>query len=209
MPEFNLVLDECLFLGRHTAIRRFFEAFELILRTPPNVRERIQTTSESRRVRSWGRSDAGTPVALNGGAPGMRMELIQPFINAADAVFAEALQVPTRAARITTLLRYSLRSARLKALALRHYSSEHSCCRVIPTRMIGAASFLNAEKHRVSREVDSLTSPVKPATVSPLTPPGRLPLFVYCFFLIAGRAHRSRPKHGFPGPRTVLRGHGG
>ena len=26
----------------------------------------------------------------------MRMELIQPFINAADAVFAEALQAPTR-----------------------------------------------------------------------------------------------------------------
>jgi hypothetical protein len=35
------------------------------------------------------------------------MELIQPFINAADAVFAEALQAPTRPARITTLLRYS------------------------------------------------------------------------------------------------------
>jgi len=26
----------------------------------------------------------------------MRMELIQPFINAADAVFAEALQGPTK-----------------------------------------------------------------------------------------------------------------
>jgi len=26
----------------------------------------------------------------------MRMELIQPFINAADAVFAESLQAPTK-----------------------------------------------------------------------------------------------------------------
>lgn len=31
----------------------------------------------------------------------MRMELIQPFINAADAVFAEALQAPTKIADLT------------------------------------------------------------------------------------------------------------
>ncbi len=31
----------------------------------------------------------------------MRMELIQPFINAADAVFAEALQAPTQIADLT------------------------------------------------------------------------------------------------------------
>jgi chemotaxis protein CheX len=31
----------------------------------------------------------------------MRMELIQPFINAADAVFAESLQAPTRIADLT------------------------------------------------------------------------------------------------------------
>ncbi|HKD51799.1 MAG TPA: hypothetical protein VKB90_13405, partial [Candidatus Acidoferrum sp.] len=31
----------------------------------------------------------------------MRMELIQPFINAADAVFAEALQAPTQIADLS------------------------------------------------------------------------------------------------------------
>jgi len=38
----------------------------------------------------------GAPVALAGRTPLMRMELIQPFINAADAVFAESLQAPTK-----------------------------------------------------------------------------------------------------------------
>src|SRR5215469_2468950 len=41
------------FRDQQTAILRSFEAFELILRTPPNVRERIQTTSESQRVRQY------------------------------------------------------------------------------------------------------------------------------------------------------------
>ena len=31
----------------------------------------------------------------------MRMELIQPFINAADAVFAESLQAPTKIVDLT------------------------------------------------------------------------------------------------------------
>ncbi|HKM82398.1 MAG TPA: hypothetical protein VJY15_15725, partial [Candidatus Acidoferrum sp.] len=31
----------------------------------------------------------------------MRMELIQPFINAADAVFAESLQAPTKIADLS------------------------------------------------------------------------------------------------------------
>src|SRR5215469_12126572 len=38
------------FRDQQTAILRSFEAFELILRTPPNVRERIQTTSGNRKV---------------------------------------------------------------------------------------------------------------------------------------------------------------
>src|SRR5215813_9488864 len=41
------------FRDQQTAILRSFEAFELILRTPPNVRERIQTTSGNRRVRQY------------------------------------------------------------------------------------------------------------------------------------------------------------
>src|SRR5215472_10574228 len=43
--------DGCRFRGQRTAIPPSFEAFEPILQTPQNVRERIQTTSESRRVR--------------------------------------------------------------------------------------------------------------------------------------------------------------
>ena len=39
---------------------------------------------------------AGAPVAFAGEQPRMRMELIQPFINAADAVFAELVQAPTK-----------------------------------------------------------------------------------------------------------------
>src|SRR5262245_33305064 len=35
------------------------------------------------------------------GADGMKMELIQPFINAADAVLAETLQCPTRMGDVT------------------------------------------------------------------------------------------------------------
>src|SRR5215472_98289 len=45
--------DGCRFPDRRTAIPLSFEAFEPALQTPRNVRERIQTTSESRRVHQY------------------------------------------------------------------------------------------------------------------------------------------------------------
>src|SRR5215472_16495083 len=45
--------DGCRFPDRRTPIPLSFEAFEPVLQTPRNVRERIQTTSESRRVRQY------------------------------------------------------------------------------------------------------------------------------------------------------------
>src|SRR5215472_1986196 len=45
--------DGCRFRGQRTAIPPSFGAFEPILQTPQNVRERIQTKSESRRVRQY------------------------------------------------------------------------------------------------------------------------------------------------------------
>ena len=52
----------------------------------------------------------------------MRMELIQPFINAADAVFAESLQAPTKSLifpwkKRPTGERVSLPSSRLKVIS--------------------------------------------------------------------------------------------
>src|SRR5215471_17729262 len=41
------------FRDQQTAIPQSSEGFEPILQTPPNVREHIQTTSESRRVRQY------------------------------------------------------------------------------------------------------------------------------------------------------------
>src|SRR5215468_3628763 len=43
--------DGCRFLDQRTAIPPSFGAFEPILQTPRNIQERIQTMSESRRVR--------------------------------------------------------------------------------------------------------------------------------------------------------------
>src|SRR5215470_4730672 len=45
--------DGCRFLDQRTAIPPSFEAFEPILQTLRNVRERIRTMSESRRVRRY------------------------------------------------------------------------------------------------------------------------------------------------------------
>src|SRR5215467_13489273 len=55
--------DGCRFPDRRTAIPLSFEAFEPALQTPRNVRERIQTTSESRRVRQYHGYDKA-PVRL-------------------------------------------------------------------------------------------------------------------------------------------------
>src|SRR5215831_15640263 len=45
--------DGCRFPDRRSAIPLSFEAFEPALQTPRNIQERIQTTSESRRVRQY------------------------------------------------------------------------------------------------------------------------------------------------------------
>src|SRR5215470_8450361 len=45
--------DGCRFLDQRTAIPPSFGAFESILQTPRNIQERIQTMSESRRVRQY------------------------------------------------------------------------------------------------------------------------------------------------------------
>jgi len=45
--------DGCRFLDRRAAIPQSVEAFELAPQTPRNVGERIQTTSESRRVHQY------------------------------------------------------------------------------------------------------------------------------------------------------------
>src|SRR5215469_6466768 len=58
--------DGCQFRDQHTAIPPFSEASEPILQRPRNVEERIQTTSENRRVHQYhGCDKAAARLAAN------------------------------------------------------------------------------------------------------------------------------------------------